>query len=299
MPPSTPVPHVVFDLRDPSQTGIGRVARETVRAYTSLFPEDAVTVLREGGRRYSLRAQREWFQLRRTHQGATWVWFHWDVPWVGMPFRSVVYVHDLIHLHRAGFVKRTVARRWIGHALRHAGAVATGTHAAASLLPRQATVIPHGVNLTFPHPWTGDGAYLLTVGEPRPYKNFALVETLARQLGLPWKHAWRVSDAELATLYAGARAVLVPSREEGFGLPVLEAFAAGAPVVASDIPPIREVSGGLATLLHPDDHEGWRRAITAVWASPGSAAPRLARAAQFTWESSARQLRALLVSVSA
>lgn len=284
---------IVFDLRDRSRTGLGRVARETVRAYGALFPDDEVTVLEDGGQRYSLRAQLEWPALRRAHAESAWVWFHWDVPWVGMTRRSVVYVHDLIYFSDANPVRRWVARRWVAHALRYAGRVVTVSQATASLLSRDATVIPNGVSGTFSGEWKPSD-YVLTVGEDRPHKNFAL----ARRLGVPLKHAVGVGDDELNQLYAGARAVLVPSRVEGFGLPVLEAFARGVPVVASDIPSLREVTGGLATLVAVDDVEGWKRAVRAVWDNPGAPEARRAWARQFTWERSARMLRGVIEELS-
>lgn len=70
-----------------------------------------------------------------------------------------------------------------------------------------------------------------------------------------------VSDAQAATLLAGARATLVPSTYEGFGLPIVEAMAAGSPVLCSDIPVFREVAGSAAALLSPDDPAAWARAI--------------------------------------
>ncbi len=65
-----------------------------------------------------------------------------------------------------------------------------------------------------------------------------------------------VSDSELARLYAHARAVLAPSRYEGFGLVPLEALAAGAWVVASEIPAHREVLGEAVTYFAPGDPAG-------------------------------------------
>ena len=53
----------------------------------------------------------------------------------------------------------------------------------------------------------------------------------------------------------GATALVFPSRYEGFGLPPLEALAAGVPVIASDIPPVREVCGGHAQYFSPDSEE--------------------------------------------
>jgi glycosyltransferase involved in cell wall biosynthesis len=76
-----------------------------------------------------------------------------------------------------------------------------------------------------------------------------------------------VSDAELTRLYAEAKAVLAPSRYEGFGLVPLEALAAGAWVVASDIPAHREVLGDSVTYFRPGDAAealaGLRRAVVA------------------------------------
>ena len=73
--------------------------------------------------------------------------------------------------------------------------------------------------------------------------------------------AGRVGDRELAGLIAGARAVLMPSFAEGFGLPVAEALAAGVPVIASDIPVLRETGGDVPDYLDPLDGPGWMRAV--------------------------------------
>jgi glycosyltransferase involved in cell wall biosynthesis len=68
-------------------------------------------------------------------------------------------------------------------------------------------------------------------------------------------------DAALARLLRGARAVLLPSFAEGFGLPVIEALACGVPVLCSDLPALRESGGGVPDYLDPTDAEGWRAAI--------------------------------------
>ncbi len=83
-----------------------------------------------------------------------------------------------------------------------------------------------------------------------------------------------VSDDELQALYAGARVVLVPSRAEGLGLLPLEAFADGAPVVASDIGPLRAVSGGLALHVSPDDDDSCCKAVARLIAHSGDAHAR-------------------------
>ena len=69
---------------------------------------------------------------------------------------------------------------------------------------------------------------------------------------------------DLARLYRGARAVLLPSDSEGFGLPVIEALACGAAVVASDLPTLREAGGGAARHVGVGDHAGWADEVMSV-----------------------------------
>lgn len=80
----------------------------------------------------------------------------------------------------------------------------------------------------------------------------------------------RVSDGVVAGLMAEARALLMPSFAEGFGLPVAEALACGAPVLCSDIPAHREIGGAVAEYLDPLDAPAWAAAVLA-YAAPGSA----------------------------
>lgn len=81
---------------------------------------------------------------------------------------------------------------------------------------------------------------------------------------------WMEGD-RLASLMAAAAAVVFPSRYEGFGLPVLEAMQAGTPVIAADATALPEVAGGCATLVDPDDLDGWVDAL----AEAGSGSPRI------------------------
>jgi glycosyltransferase involved in cell wall biosynthesis len=71
------------------------------------------------------------------------------------------------------------------------------------------------------------------------------------------------SDQDLASVIVGARALLMPSFAEGFGLPVAEALQLGTPVIASDLPVFREFAGDIPTYLDPLDGIGWESAIMA------------------------------------
>ena len=69
------------------------------------------------------------------------------------------------------------------------------------------------------------------------------------------------TDAEVARHLRAARALLAPSRAEGFGLPVVEALKLGVPVIASDLPAFREAGGAVPTFLDPGAAEAWLNAI--------------------------------------
>jgi glycosyltransferase involved in cell wall biosynthesis len=71
----------------------------------------------------------------------------------------------------------------------------------------------------------------------------------------------RCADEELGQWIGSARALLLPSFAEGFGLPVVEALALGTPVIASDLPCFREIGQGIPTLLDPLDAIAWERMI--------------------------------------
>ena len=91
----------------------------------------------------------------------------------------------------------------------------------------------------------------------------------------------------LPALYAGARAVVMPSRYEGFGLPCLEAMACGAPVVAASAGALPETVGDAALLVPPDDAEAFADALVAAACDEAQRTQLVAagrrRAAMFPW----------------
>ncbi len=176
-------------------------------------------------------------------------------------------------------------------------------------------------------PNTPDDGYFLFVGTLVPRKNVpGLLDAYARVLSAmpeaprlliagaptsnssPWlrrlqeaplaghvDHVGYVSEADRERLYAGARALVMPSFDEGFGVPALEAMAAGVPVIAANRGALPEVIGSAGVLLDPLDTEGFASAMLLVardreWAvSQGGAG--LTQAATFTWHAAAVRLR--------
>lgn len=107
-----------------------------------------------------------------------------------------------------------------------------------------------------------------------------------------------LSDAELAVVYSRAAAFVFPSIEEGFGLPMLEAFHFGTPVVHSDAPALVEVAGGAGLVVERDDPAGYPQRLADALESvltDAALAVRLStlgtdRAGLFSWRSSAEKV---------
>lgn len=138
-------------------------------------------------------------------------------------------------------------------------------------------------------------AQLLIVGG-RGWLDQPIFAALARSgLADAAKFLGVLGEDELAVLYSHAGVFVLPSLYEGFGLPVLEAMACGAPVISSNAGPLPEVAGDAAVLLPPDDADGWARAIVDVLReSPRAEDLRrrgFARATQFSWLRAAHATR--------
>jgi glycosyltransferase involved in cell wall biosynthesis len=191
-------------------------------------------------------------------------------------------------------------------------------------------VTPYGVGEQFrPQPaepgWLAsrfgiDAPYVLCVGTLEPRKNLRGVLEAFRRLSatvedcllvIAGGRGWRneqfdaelaqgadrvrltgfVSDEELVGLYSSAAVFLYPSLYEGFGLPVLEAMACGAPVVTSTTSSLPEAAGGAALLVDPGDPAAIAAAAAEVLTSPAWAGELrekgLARARERTWDACA------------
>ena len=170
------------------------------------------------------------------------------------------------------------------------------------------TVIPHGVDPVFtPGERLGDGGYLLVVGAVQRRKDPRAAVDAANELGMPVvvvgperepslarelralgaELRGYVDHEELAQLYRDASALVVPSRYEGFGLPVLEAMASGTPVVAAPDPALVEVAGEAAIFADQGDLSG--SILFALDRREALREAGIAHAARFSWATAARR----------
>jgi glycosyltransferase involved in cell wall biosynthesis len=106
-----------------------------------------------------------------------------------------------------------------------------------------------------------------------------------------------IPDAEMPALYASAVAMVFPSKYEGFGLPIVEGFAARCPVVVADTPCSIEVSDGAAQVFSPDDDEQLAGIVMRLAGDPAErtrwAALGSAKAQDFSWARTATQTAAV------
>jgi len=233
------------------------------------------------------------------------------------PCPMVVTLHDLSALKRRSEylrmgLRRSLRQLAVQRALRvivPTEVVANDAYSRLGLERERVVVIPEAPDETmYPRPPEEVAAarkrfglpedYLVWVGplqHPDPGNHVAKLAGTPRELPLvlvgptrPWAHelpdvtlTGDVSDRHLAAIYSGARALVLPSEDEGFGLPAVEALACGTPVVACDGPALREVLDGRATFVEPGDLESL---IVAAEAAQRPAPPP----PSWTWEDAAR-----------
>lgn len=195
-----------------------------------------------------------------------------------------------------------------------------GLIAAHRLTRRPVTVVPNAAD-PLPDAPSSPGRRLVYMGSFMPYKN---VDVLVRAAAALPDHELHLmsrvtpaertrlqalapaarlvfhdgaSDEEYAAALRGATALVSASRDEGFGIPLVEAMGVGTPVVVSDIPVFREVGADAGAYVDPDDVDGFVAAVRAL-DDAGEHARRSAaartRAAHYSWAASARTLLDLL-----
>jgi glycosyltransferase involved in cell wall biosynthesis len=295
---------VAFDSRakgDPR--GIGRYVRCMLEALDETAAHDGV--------------------IAETHRPRRSDVFHspWlDGAQLRCPCPMVVTLHDLVNLKRRAEYLRTGMRfglRYLAvqradHVIVPTQVVATDAQERLDIDRDRISVIPEAAATSmYPRGEEEIAAvrqryalpehYLLWVGgllHPEPRKRVAALAQAPRRMPLvlagptgQWAHelpdvtlTGQVTDDELAALYSGAHALVLPSDDDGFGLPTVEALACGTPVVACEAPALREVLGTRATFVEMGDLEGLLEAgANAVRPAPAPPDWSWADAARATW----------------
>jgi glycosyltransferase involved in cell wall biosynthesis len=232
-------------------------------------------------------------------------------PWIDgamlhSPCPMVVTIHSLASLKRRSEHLRTGLRLRLRHlAVQRAASVIVATEALAEdavahlgLERERVVVISEAADASM-YPRAEDEVAAvreqLELPERYPGKHLAKLAAASRELPLvlvgptrPWAHelpdvilTGQVSDEQLAAIYSGAHALLLPSEDESFGLPAVEALACGTPVVACEAPSLREVLGERATFVEPGD---MRALITAAQSAERPAPDPL----PWSWQDTAR-----------
>jgi glycosyltransferase involved in cell wall biosynthesis len=232
-----------------------------------------------------------------------------ELPGLHAPRSQRLQARQLAELHRAAAV--IAVSRATADSLEQSGIDPARIH----VVPNGLSALPAAVDPPLPRE-----AFLLVVGTLEPRKGheplmraFARARTdgtrlvfagpeagrspelraLADNLGIGERLTilGRVDDAVLAGLYRDASALCMPSLAEGFGLPVLEAMSVGLPVLASDLPAIREVAGDDAVFVGPGDDDGLVSGLERILGDHRTRAQLRERgplrAAAFTWEATA------------
>lgn len=232
---------------------------------------------------------------------------------VSGPFARVLTAHDVLFAEVPDAVPlaaRVPTALLMRAAARRADVVVCVSQAASvsvrralGVAPDRVVVVPNGVappavvgSAERGRALAGRASFVLCVASHLPHKDLTLlpddvVKAGAGTEALPG--GLGAIDAQaLEDLYAACDAVVLPTRMEGFGLPVLEAFLRGVPVACTDLPVLREVAGGHASLFVVGDRAGCVEAIARAVARGRGDATARAHAASFTWQRAARDTAA-------
>ncbi|MDT7789606.1 MAG: hypothetical protein QOF58_8025 [Pseudonocardiales bacterium] len=306
-------------LNAPVPGGTGRYTAELLRALKDTAPQGwTVTSAATGNADHVIRLPRRalvalWERGLPPKLGPH---VHAPTPLAPLP-GAVVTVHDVVPwTHPETLTPRGVAwhRKVIAQAALRAKALIVPTKAVADQLTAHLRVevpvhvVPNGVTkLTGPKPEDLRENYVLAIGTIEPRKGFDLLVRATERLKVPLvvigPQGWggvdlraphvtllgKVSDERLASVLAGASLLAAPSLAEGFGLPVLEAMAAGVPVVHSDDPALVEVAGGAGTVVRRGDLASLTEGLRAVLKDPHHTIEAgVTRASEFTWAKTAQ-----------
>jgi len=275
-----------FDFRWQSTLGIGRFAREVRKRVIGMTdlpqsgsPSSALDCFRTA-----------WTLRKRKARGFFSPGF--NVP-VRASCPVICTVHDLIHIHdeqQTSLLKKAYYSRIQGPILRQSPLVLTVSQFSKSQLcdwfdipEERVRCVGNGISTKFSldgAKFKADLPYFLYVGNCRSHKNLGvLIQAFSRlknseavnlimvtkpdkkllrtidefNVGTRVSFVLKISDEKLATYYRSAIATILPSTFEGFGLPLVEAFACGCPVIGSNVTSIPEVIGDAGLLFDPYD----------------------------------------------
>lgn len=326
----------ILDVRWCGDHGIGRFAREITnrlpaRAYQSIGnPMSPFDPFNMSSVLSTYDSSNNWF-LSPGYNAPIWG----NIPYV-------LTVHDLNHIDRpenSSLAKRLYYRLILRRLCRRARAVLTVSEfsrgriiAWMGLNPAAVFNVGNGVSSVFSidgDRWTCEHAYVLCVSNRRGHKNepalisaFAIAALpvsvrlvftgdgtpelwkLAKSLGIAERMIFtgRVSEETLAALYRGAICLCFVSLYEGFGLPIVEAFASGTPVISANVSSMPEIAGDAALLVDPYNIGEIAQALHRLCEDEvlRSTLIRLGRArvAQFTWQAVADRIKAAIAVVN-
>lgn len=145
----------------------------------------------------------------------------------------------------------------------------------------------------------GQNVKLLKAGTPFTAEQNELIQSLGLEREV--SHLGKVSDEELPALYRHASALVMPSFDEGFGFPVLEAMSLGTPVIASNRGSLSEILGGAGFIFAPEDYAGMAGAVSEILQGSECVSKKREegknRARFFTWRSAAEKVMSVYLEL--